>query len=147
MNVIREAHNSLIVGHFSVRKIMSHLQRYFYWPHMLESVSCFIKFCSLCAVSKPSNRKLGLYTPLPIPSHPWESVSMYFVGGLPLSKRGHDYLYVVVDRFRKMCILMPCKNKITTEQTTQLFFENFWIHFLLPTFIVSDTDSRFFGNF
>ena len=81
---------------------------------MLESVSHFIKVCSLCAVNKPRNRKLGLYTPLPVPSHPWESISMDFVGGLPLSKIGHDYFYVVVDRFIKMCILIPCKNKVTT---------------------------------
>ena len=82
---------------------------------MLESVSHFIKGCSLCAISKPSNRKLRLYTPLLTPSRPWESVSMDFVGGLPLSKRGHDYLYVVVDRFKKMSILMPYKKKITAE--------------------------------
>ena len=56
--------------------------------------------------------KLGLYTPLPVPSQPWESVSMDFVGGLPLSKKGHYYLYVIVDRFKKTCILMPCKKKI-----------------------------------
>jgi len=30
----------------------------------------------MCAKSKPNNRKLGLYIPLPVPSHPWESVSM-----------------------------------------------------------------------
>jgi hypothetical protein len=49
--------------------------------------------------------------PLPVPSRPWESVSMDFVGGLPMSRKGHDYLYVVVDRFRKMCVLMPCKKQ------------------------------------
>jgi hypothetical protein len=75
---------------------------------MNESVSRYVRGCSLCATSKPSNRKLGLYTPLPVPSRPWESVSMDFVGGLPMSRKGHDYLYVVVDCFRKMCILMPC---------------------------------------
>lgn len=89
---------------------MAHLQRYFYLHHMLESVSRFIKGCSLCALSKPNNRKLGLYTPLLVPSRPWESVSINFVGGIPFSKRGHDYLYVGVDRFIKRCILMPCKN-------------------------------------
>ena len=59
----------------------------------------------------------------------------------------HDYLYVVVDRFRKMCILMPCKKTITAEQTAELFFHHVWIHFGLPTSIISDRDSRFVGNF
>ena len=66
---------------------------------------------------------------------------MDFVGGLPLSKRGHDYLYVVVDRFRKMCILIPCNKQITAEQTKKLFFEHVWVHFGLPTSIVSDRDT------
>ena len=72
---------------------------------------------------------------------------MYFVGGLLMSRKGHDYLYVVVDRFRKMCLLMPCKKKITAEQTANIFFQNVWVHFGLPTSIVSDRDFRFVGNF
>jgi hypothetical protein len=101
----------------------------------------------MCSTCKPTNRKLGLYSPLHVPSHPWESISMDFVGGLPMSKRGHDYLYVVVDRFSKMCILMPCENKITTEHTDNLFFQYVWVHFGLPTSIISDRDSRFLGDF
>jgi hypothetical protein len=65
---------------------------------------------------------------------------MDFVGGLPMSRKGHDYLYVVVDRFNKMCILMPCKKQITTEMTAHLFFQNVWVHFGLPTSIISDRD-------
>jgi hypothetical protein len=72
---------------------------------------------------------------------------MDFVGGLPMSKRNHDYLYVVVDRFRKMCILMPCKKQVTAEKTTQMFFQNVWVHFGLPKSIISDQDSRFIGSF
>ena len=124
-NIIREAHTSLIVGHFGVGKIIVNLQRYGYWPRMLDNVSRFIRGCSLCSKSKPSNTKLGLYTPLLVPSRRWESISMDFVGGLPLSRKGHDYLYVVVDRFNKMCILTPCKKKITIEQTTHLLFQTF----------------------
>jgi hypothetical protein len=114
---------------------------------MKNIVTRYVKGCVMCSVSKPSNRKLGLYTPLPIPSRPWESVSMDFVGGLPLSRKSHDYLYVVVDRFSKMCILMPCKKQITAEQTAYLFFQHVWVHFGLPTSIVSDRDSRFLGEF
>ena len=101
----------------------------------------------MCATSKPSNRNLGLYTPLAIPSRPWESVSMDFFGGLSKSRKGHDYLYVVVDRSSKMCILTPCNKHGMAEQTAKLFFQNVWVHFGLPTFIVSVQDSRFVGKF
>jgi len=57
----------------------------------------------LCCTNKPSNSKNGLYHPLPIPTHPWESISMDFVGDLLTRKKGHDYLFVVVDRVNKMC--------------------------------------------
>jgi len=63
---------------------------------------------------------------------------MDFVGGLPLSRKGHDYLYVVVVRFSKMYILTPCKRKITAEKTTHLFFQNIWVHFGVPISIVND---------
>ena len=46
-----------------------------------------------------------------------------------------------------MCILMPCKKTIIAEQTAELFFHHVWIHFGLPTSIISDRDSRFVGNF
>ena len=88
---------------------MTQLQKYCYWPRMQEIVSKYIRGCVICATSKPSNRKLGLYTPLLVPSQPWESVFMDFFRGLPMSRKGHEYLYVVVDQFKKMCILMPCK--------------------------------------
>jgi len=72
---------------------------------------------------------------------------MDLVGGLPLSRKSHDYLYVVVDKFNKMCILIARKKKITSEQIDHLFFQNIGVHFGLPTSIVSDRDSRFVGNF
>jgi hypothetical protein len=31
--------------------------------------------------------------------------------------------FVVVDRFNKMCILMPCKNTIKGQEVTNMFFE------------------------
>jgi hypothetical protein len=64
-----------------------------------------------------------------------------------MTKGGHEYLYVVVDRFNNMCILMPCKKKITAKQTVDLFFQYVWVHFGLPTSIILDRDYRFLGDF
>jgi hypothetical protein len=114
---------------------------------MKEIITKYVKGCVMCSTCKPTNRKLGLYSPLTVPSHPWESISMDFVGGLPMTKGGHEYLYFVVDRFSKMCILMPCKKHITTEHTANLFFQHVWVHFGLPTYIVLDRDTRLLGDF
>jgi hypothetical protein len=126
---------------------MAHLQRFCYWPQMKAIVTNYVKGCVMCSTCKPTNRKLGLYSPLPVPSHPWESISMDFVRGLPMSKGGHDYLYVVVDMFSNMCILIPCKKHIIADQIANVFFQYVFIHFGLPTSIISDRDTRFLGDF
>lgn len=85
--------------------------------------------------------------PLPVSSQPWESISMNFVGGLPMSRKGHDYLYVVVDIFSKMCIFVPCKKKVTVEWNAHMLFQYLWVHFGLPTSIISNREYRFLGVF
>ena len=72
---------------------------------------------------------------------------MDFVGGFPKSRKGHDYLYVIVDRFNKMCILIPCNKQIIAKQIAKLFFQHVSVHFGLPTSIVFDRGSRFGGKF
>eukprot|EP00253_Pinus_taeda_P019058 PITA_19058 len=39
------------------------------------------------------------------------------------------------------------KKKVTAKQTPKLFFQHVWVHFGLPTSIVSDQYSRFVGSF
>jgi len=81
------------------------------------------------------------------PSHPWESISMDFLGGLPTTQRGHDYIFVVVDRFSKMAILIACTKTVTTPQVAKLFFQHVWTYFGFPSFIVSDRDGHFLSHF
>jgi hypothetical protein len=83
----------------------------------------YIRSCTACVIAKPTTNKQGLYTPLPTPDRPWESNSMDYISGLPSTKRGNDYVFVVVDRFSKMAILVSCKKNITIEATTKIFFE------------------------
>jgi hypothetical protein len=114
---------------------------------MQEDVAQHIKECVFFCCNKPSNRKKGLYHPLPIPTRPWESISMDFVGGLPTTRKGHDYLFVVVERFKKMCILMPCIKTIKGQEATNMFSEQVWVHFGIPRSIIIDMDTRFLNTF
>ena len=114
---------------------------------MKEYVARYIRGCILCCTNKPINMKQGLYHPLHVPTQPWESISMDFMGGLPTIGKGHDYLFLVVDRFSKMCILMPCKKIINGQEATNKFFEQVWVHFWIPRRIILDRDTIFLSAF
>jgi hypothetical protein len=48
---------------------------------------------------------------------------MDYMLSLPSTKWGNDCVFVVVDRFSKMVIMVACKKSITAEATAKLFFE------------------------
>ena len=72
---------------------------------------------------------------------------MDFVGGLPITRNGKNYLFVVVDRFNKMCILMPCKKTIKGQEVANMFVEQAWVHFGIPRSIISNRDTIFLSSF
>jgi hypothetical protein len=76
--------------------------------------------------------------PLPIPSKHWEIISMDFVGGFPMSHRFHNYMFVMVDLFNKICALIPWKKTISRQEATKLFFSRVWVHFGLTRSIISN---------
>jgi hypothetical protein len=145
--LIKESHASACGGHFGTTKTILNLTRHFFWPTLSRQVEIFIRSCALCSQTKPSNRKHGLYQPLPIPARPWESISMDYINGLPTTLHKHDAIWVVVCRFSKMALFIPCHKTTYVVQTVELFFHNVWPHFGLPQSIISDRDSRFLSIF
>ena len=114
---------SPVAGHFGVEKIVAMPQEYFYWLDLRQDVGNYIRSCTSYAISKSTINKQGLYTPLSIPSQPWESISMDYMSGLPSTKHDNDCVFVVIDRLSKMVIMVTCKKSITVEATVKVFFE------------------------
>jgi hypothetical protein len=136
-----------VAGHFGIEKTVAMLQKHFYWLKLRQEVNKYIKSCTFCVIVKSTTKKQSLYTPLPTPDRPWESISMDYMSGLPSTKWGNDYVFMVVDHFSKMAIMVACKKNITTKDTTKIFLERVWVHFGIPQTIVSDQDSRFLSTF
>jgi hypothetical protein len=145
--MILEAHCIRVNGHFGVEKTVALLHKYFYWSNLRQDVRKYIISCTTCVISKSTIKKQGLYTPLPTPSQPWESLSMDFMLVLPSTKHGNNCFFMGFHRFSKMAIMAASKKNFTAEATTKLFFERVWVHFVIPLSIISDRDISFLYTF
>jgi hypothetical protein len=114
-----------VVGHFGIEKIVVMLHKHFYWLKLRQEVIKWIRSSTAHVIPKPTTKKQGMYTPLPTPDRPWKSILMDYMLGLPSTEQGNDYVFFVFDRFSKMVILVVCKNNITSEASTKIFFEQF----------------------
>ncbi|HMC99406.1 MAG TPA: RNase H-like domain-containing protein, partial [Ferruginibacter sp.] len=120
--LLQEAHGGGLMGHFGVKKTEDVLATHFFWPRMRRDVERYVSRCNTCNKAKSRLNPHGLYLPLPVPSAPWEDISMDFVLGLPRTKRGRDSIFVVVDRFSKMAHFIPCHKSDNASHIADLFF-------------------------
>ena len=135
------------MGHFGVKKTEDILADHFFWPKMRRDVERFIARCTTCQKAKSCLNPHGLYMPLPVPSAPWEDISMDFVLGPPRTKKARDSVFVVVDRFSKMAHFIPCHKSDDATHVADLFFREIVRLHGVPNTIVSDRDAKFLSHF
>ncbi|KAL0454953.1 UNVERIFIED_CONTAM: Transposon Tf2-11 polyprotein [Sesamum latifolium] len=83
-SLISECHDTLWAGHQGEERTYALVQRTYFWPQMRDDVGTYVHTCLICQQDKADHqKKAGLLQPLPIPTRPWESVSMDYISGLP----------------------------------------------------------------
>jgi hypothetical protein len=136
-----------VAGHIGVENTVAVLQEHFYWSKLSQDVSKYNSSCMTCAITKLAIKKQNMYTPLPTPNRPWESISMDYMLDLPSTKQGNECVFVVVDQFSKMAILVVYKKSITTGANARLFFEQVLVHFGITQTVILNGANRFLNTF
>jgi hypothetical protein len=102
MKVMQEVHESPTTKHHGEKTTRDLLRKTFYWPKLKEDVEHYVHMCVKCERTKlVHKKKFGLYRPLPIPSDPFENVSMDFMTCLPKCE-GMDAILVVLHKISKL---------------------------------------------
>lgn len=146
--LLKAHHDEPLSGHFGIEKTLNSLQRHFWWPRMRLEVVDHIKGCYQCQRNKSNNQApAGKIQPIPIPPHRWESISLDFIGPLPITTNGFDYICVVVERCTKFAHFIPCSISIDATQLASILFREVFRLHGLPLTIISDRDPRFLSKF
>ncbi|XP_028107290.1 uncharacterized protein LOC114306273 [Camellia sinensis] len=114
---LRECHDTLWAGHPGWERTLALVKQGYYWPQMRDDVEEYVRTCLTCQQDKVEHKKkAGLLEPLPVPKHPWESVSLDFITGLP--KVGDiETILTIVDRFSKYATFVAAPKYVSAGET------------------------------
>ena len=94
------------VGHMGAHITRSYACQYFWWPEMATDIKLFCELWSTCQTMKTSNQwPQDLLHSLPIPTQPWASISMDFMGPFPLTDN-FNYIWVILCRLTSLVHLI-----------------------------------------
>ena len=143
-----EGHNAPYAMHPGTTKMYQDLKKYFWWPGMKKETAEYVAHCLTCQQTKAEHqRPAGLLQPLEIPEWKWEMVTMDFVTGLPTTPKGHDAIWVIVDRLTKSAHFLPIKVTYGAHKLADIYIAEIMRLHGVPNSIVSDSNGRFTSTF
>lgn len=146
-DIFKMYHEVPIAGHGGLQKTYKAVSETFYWPKMQQEIEELIKQCESCQqVKYNTTKKQGTLQPLPIPTKPWQDITMDFITGLPNS-HGNVAILVVVDRFTKQAHFVALALGYTASVVAEKFVQHVVRLHGFPRSVVSDRDPLFTSKF
>ena len=117
----------------------------------MADVQAFCESCPTCQTSKLTNHQpYGLLQTLEVPTRPWETIGVGFVGPLPESKTlqgTFDMILVAIDHLTSMVHIAPMKQTYRTKDIAEVMFNTVYKLHGMPSHLVSDRDTLFTSTF
>ncbi len=143
--ILHHFHSSITTGHPGIAKTIQLIQPYYWWPHMKDFVTNYVKGCMTCQMNKINTHPMQppLYPITSTLSLPFQTVAMDFITKLP-SSYGHDTILTITDYdVSKASIFLPCKETIDAVGIAALYATHVFPHYRIPLQIISDRDLWF----
>ena len=143
--VLTSLHAGPAGGHFGAESLTLTARREFWWAGMESSIKDFCSRCEKCntratPVPRPRASMGELYS-----DEPFETVSIDFLCGLPVTGRGNKHLLVVCDHFTRWCEVFPVPD-MTAATVADVIVNQFIARFGCPRRIHSDNAANFSGT-
>ena len=143
MNILHLANEAAMAGHLGINKTYHKLLQHFYWPGLKKDVKSFCRTCNTSQLTGKPNCNIPV-TPLkPIPAfhEPFNQVLIDYVGPLPKTRTGNQYLLTIMCASTRFPEAVPLRNIRTATIVKQLI--KFFTLVGLPKTVQSEQGSNF----
>ena len=146
LGALKECHDEPTSAHLGILKTLGRLKELYYWPSMRNDVVKYINACKICAQVKHSSQpKSGFMGQAKSVAHPFQMLSIDFLGPLPRSKAGNQFILVITDCFTKF-VFLKAMSKATSRAVCRYLEEEVFLMFGVPQSIVCDNGSQFISK-
>jgi hypothetical protein len=147
--VLHTFHNLHTAGHPGISNTLALIHPYFWWPHMKDFVTAYIKGCATCQANKINTHPMRppLFPITPTSTLPFQMVTIDFITKLPSSNDYNTILTITNHNVSKACILVPCKETIDSIGVAVLYATYVFPHYGIPLKVISDCDPHLDSTF
>ena len=135
-------HDLPSAGHQGRERTKLRVKEKFAWFGLSKFVTQYVASCEVCNKCKKSDRK----GKCPMTEYQagacMERVHLDFLGPLPKTKRGNEYVLMIVDQFTKWVECIPPPNQ-TAEETARAAVDNFFSRLGFPFQVYVDQGRNF----
>ena len=113
---------SLFTMHPRSNKMYQDLKQNYWWKGMKRDVTDYVSKCLTCHQVKAKHQVSSrLLNPIPIPQWKWDNIAMDFLSGLPLTRRKHDAIWVIIDKLTKLAHFIPVRMDYFMDRQAELY--------------------------
>ncbi|WMV58217.1 hypothetical protein MTR67_051602 [Solanum verrucosum] len=124
------------------------LRQHYWWSGMRRDILNYISRCLSCQQVKAEHlRPGGELQKLSIPEWKWERITMDFVVGLRRTSRGHDSIWVIMDRLTKSAYFIPVHTSYSAERLARIYIRDVVRVHGVPVSIISNWGPQFTSSF
>ncbi|MBW0503379.1 hypothetical protein O181_043094 [Austropuccinia psidii MF-1] len=142
---VHECHDSIYSEHLSEDRTLGKVKNCSWWPSCSKETIEYFHTCDRCQKSNRSTgKKFELMIHIQEQKYPWYVVHINWVTALPPSGyRSYEYFLVIVDRYSKTPIFLPCHKDDTAIDTALLLWNRGISHEGLFKNIITYRDPKF----